>query len=374
MNFKDDNLLTGASKKSLSGKKTGAEAGRLLHEMPQKVLKAIEGYFRNPEQSPGSNILAATLLRMLSEYTGLPKSTIKTFAGRTTILDALANTFLRPHSKALIAGPIDNYFESRAENREAKIEYHYGPSPFSADPDGIVEKADESASIVYLANPNPLTGVVFSLEEIRFILENLPDKMVILDERYCEYHGFSSAELVRRHGNLIVIRSLLEGMAHEEYLCTYILSSPANLSDMVESNALHEPSDVSRIAAIAALKSLDFMLHQIDRISENMISLSTKLRRFGILCRLTPIDRLLVKLADPEKASDFLNSRDILAEDVSHYHQLEDYISLYVADDSYSESIIKALEEMPGSYLRRRSVGPAKITFHRHSEIDYGIF
>jgi len=122
------------------------------------------------------------------------------------------------------------------------------------------------------------------------------------------------------------------------------------------------------------LKSLDFMLRQIDRIRENMISLSTKLRRFGILCRLTPIDRLLVKLADPEKASDFLNSRDILTEDISHYHQLENYISLYVGDDSYSESILQAFEEMPESYLRTKSVGQSKITLHRHSETDYGIF
>ena len=374
MNLMDDRLLTGASEKSLYRKKARARTSRLLHEMPQQALKAIEGHFRNPEQSPSSKIMAAALSGMLSEYTGLPESTIRIFAGRAAIFDAIVDTFLRPHNKALIAGPIDNYFEKQAENREAKIKCHYGPSPFSADPDGIVKEADENTAVVYLPNPNPLTGVVYSLEEIRFILEHLPDNMVVVDERYCEYHGFSSAELVRRHSNLIVIRSLLEGMIHEEYLCTYILSSPANLSDITECNALHGPSSVSQIAAIATLKSLDFMLRQIDRIRENMISLSTKLRRFGILCRLTPIDRLLVKLADPEKASDFLNSRDILTEDISHYHQLENYISLYVGDDSYSESILQAFEEMPESYLRTESVGQSKITLHRHSETDYGIF
>ena len=121
MNLMDDRLLTGASEKSLYRKKARARTSRLLHEMPQQALKAIEGHFRNPEQSPSSKIMAAALSGMLSEYTGLPESTIRIFAGRAAIFDAIVDTFLRPHNKALIAGPIDNYFEKQAENREAEI-------------------------------------------------------------------------------------------------------------------------------------------------------------------------------------------------------------------------------------------------------------
>ncbi len=192
--------------------------------------------------------------------------------------------------------------------------------------------------------------------------------MIALDESYYEYFGYTSAKLIRRHGNLVIIRSLFEGMIPDENNCSYILSSPANLSIINKNNNRHDSSDISRITAISLLKNLDRLRTQIEGIHENMISLLTKIRRLGLTCRPTPLDRLLVELSDPTAAAEYLNSNDIPTQDLSHYPQLENYISLFIGDDKHSELTMRAFEKMPVSFMRDKTAGQSRIVMNRPPE------
>ncbi len=168
MNFVDTYRPADVSERS-------PEANRLLHPLPRYILNAIDSHLKTPDFTPHSKTVAATLSSMLSAYTGLPKSTHRIFVGREAALDAAARICCRPHTNLLIAGPLDNHFETKSEIHDTGIIHHYSPSPFIADPDDIVEKADDSTAAIYLANPNPLTGTVYSTDEIKYLLEHLPD-------------------------------------------------------------------------------------------------------------------------------------------------------------------------------------------------------
>jgi len=348
--------------------------GRLAHAIPPEALKAIEKYLENPAGIDDSGRLKRTARALLSQYCRLPESTIRMFSDRAGIFQAILEVYGHDPTDILLATPVENHFINKDEYRESSVGNFYSWSPFFNDCKGLLVRAARNKGIVYLANPNPLTGSIYSTDEIRYLLERLRERMLIIDETYFEYYGDSCADLVRRFGNLIIIRSLVEGMMHEEYLCRYIITSPANLSELKDSRYVREPGTVSLAAMIEILRNLDFVKGQIEIIRENKISVEARLRRIGVICRQTPADRLLVEIESPGEAAEFLNSRGILAEDLSSHHQLENYLALIIGDDRYSNSIIEAFQTMPKVFLSKKMVNQPRMILCRSSEAANALY
>ena len=61
---------------------------------------------------------------------------------------------------------------------------------------------------VILPNPNAPTGELLSLDAIRILLSNNPDRVVVIDEAYIDFGGQSAAELVPSFDNLLVVQTL----------------------------------------------------------------------------------------------------------------------------------------------------------------------
>jgi histidinol-phosphate aminotransferase len=367
--YNDDNsYLTPESTPDYYKEARRSTLARPTHAVSPRVLSEIEKRLVAPkafETAPTSKYILETL----AMYNRLPRSTLRIFSSVSAALESVGETYLRPRDALLLSAPIDNYFAHICEQRDAQTRFYFGESPFDFDAAGLIKAARRNAKVVYLMNPNILTGATCGIDKIKAIADNLPDAMIVVDERYYEFFGVTAAQLARLCDNLIVVRSLFEGMAPAEYVAGYIISSPANLADIDELSRRCPPSEISVAAAAANLRELDFNASQIKIIRENTISVATKLRRFGLNVQTTPADRILIEIKNPDKCQEYLNERGIRARSLSDFPQLEGYISLFVDNDSYSESIIQAFEAMPQSIFRepdRRS----RITLYRSSEFQ----
>lgn len=84
----------------------------------------------------------------------------------------------------------------------------YKEVPLNEDFTIPVEQFFHAEGGVIFPNPNAPTSIGLGLEQIEKILQNNPDKVVIVDEAYIDFGGESAVPLIRRYDNLLVIQTL----------------------------------------------------------------------------------------------------------------------------------------------------------------------
>ncbi len=338
----------------------------------EKVLKAIRDAVKQDilGAAAGHN---SNILEELSRYIELPVENIQTFAGGDSALEAIVRSFLEPGMEAIIAGPTVSNIKIYADIFGVGLAMHYGPSPFSADPEGIAATLRETHRMVYIGNPNNPTGTVYTNAEIRYILDCAPtNTLVLIDETYCDSEDYSASELIRRYENLIVIKSFSNVYGLGGLPFGYILASPDNIKMIERLRTGRKSSALTLAAASAVLKDLEYINRRVEQLRDNMIFLSVRLRGLGISVRVTPSDFILIRVADPIAVQKALAREGINAADISHLRQLERYIKVPVRDDESSARLVEAFEKMSVEDYRVRYDQPAKVILRRTAEFNGG--
>ncbi|UCD17955.1 MAG: aminotransferase class I/II-fold pyridoxal phosphate-dependent enzyme, partial [Candidatus Zixiibacteriota bacterium] len=205
-------------------------------------------------------------------------------------------------------------------------------------------------------NPDDPTGRVYSVAEIRHILERVPRAILVVDESCCLGCDYSVSQLVREQGNLIVIRSFSNVMGLGGLPFGFLLTAPDNIGAVNRFQIGRKPPAITQAAAQAVLHDLEHIENRIAKVRENMTYLAVKLRSMGISARITPSDFILIRVAQPEQVLSFLSGRMIRGIDLSRFPKLDKYIKIPVRDDEYSFRVVDAFDKMPREAYLMRSV------------------
>lgn len=71
----------------------------------------------------------------------------------------------------------------------------------------------QPAGGVIIANPNAPTGIYLSLEQVEQLLQQHPDRVVVIDEAYIDFGGQSAVSLINRYANLVVCQTTSKSRA-----------------------------------------------------------------------------------------------------------------------------------------------------------------
>lgn len=241
-----------------------------------------------------------TLREHLAEYHGLTPAQLIVGNGANEVIAFVIKAFCQQGDNIVTADRTFAVYEWIA--RFSGLEARLAPlEDFGFAEDGMLALMDQRTKLVFVCNPNNPTGTWWDRERlIRFLEQVGPNRIVVLDEAYCEFmvqpdypDGIS---LLKRFPNLIVFRtfSKMYGLAG---LRIGYLAAAEQITAMVRKTAIvYSVNTLAQTAALAALGDQSFIRATRTMVQEGQQLLAACCRELNLPILQSDCNFAMIKL------------------------------------------------------------------------------
>lgn len=239
------------------------------------------------------------LNREIAKYCGISSSSVAIGAGADQLIDLLFRMFLTKRSDAVVVVsptfPMYPIFakQQRVVLKEVWLNPSTAADPFSLPVSKVKQdyKRQTNAKLLVIVSPNNPTGIQYPIEQLEEILEEVPDKPVLLDEAYLEYAKYDAAKrFLNSHKNLLVLRSFSKAFALASLRLGYVLSSDVDLIRRFN-ESFQYPYPVTGLSLSMGIELLGrkkIVLQWADKTKIFRDELISSLQKFAPVLRVIP--------------------------------------------------------------------------------------
>jgi histidinol-phosphate aminotransferase len=246
--------------------------------------------------------------------------------GSDEIISILATACARQDRRATLLAPEPGFVMFRRSAQFAGMDY-VGVAlnqDFSLDmPAMLAAIGEHKPSLVFLAYPNNPTGNLFDEADMVRIIEAVGEHgIVVVDEAYQPFAKKSFMDKLPQYPNLAVMRTLSKlGLAGIRL--GYLSAAPALLEQLDKVRPPYNVNVLTQAAAEFALDHLDVLDQQADALNEERTKLVQSLSALpGVTVFPSAANFLLVRVPDPDAATDKLRAERVLIKNLSKMHKL----------------------------------------------------
>jgi histidinol-phosphate/aromatic aminotransferase/cobyric acid decarboxylase-like protein len=312
------------------------------------------------------------LLERLGQRLGVDSSTVIPFTDHTDLMTALLGYVAGNQTQILVAGHASPDIAIAADRAGLEAIEVRGVSPFVSHPEDILEAIDSKQNIVYLANPNWVTGSNYSLQHLDLIARAVSDGHLILDEKYFDFYGISGLPLLDRYDHVIVIRSLTAGFSIGSDQSGCIAGSPRFVSSFKESFEWSRLTGTMFRILSTTLDNGKVATERLTELHDEALRIATTLTKLGVQNRITATDFLLLRVADPKRVGNYLASFGSPVENLDGYPDLENYMRYRIQSPLSNDNLLTAFKRMPREYYHLKDLDRRAVMFHRPKETAAG--
>jgi histidinol-phosphate aminotransferase len=322
-----------------------------------KVLQALQEIMATGALNFYPDVTATELRSKLSAYVGLDAEHIQVSNGSDEGLRLICDTFLNTGDVVLFRDPTYTQIEPFITGRGAGIMRFVGDTATSPNPERYREYlAKHRIGMVYIANPNNPTGVLYEEGFIRELCASHPTTLFVIDEAYGEFAQYTVCHLVREFRNLIVTRTFSKAFCMAGLRIGYMLADPVLLRHM---DLLRNGKDVNLLAQIAAAAALDdvpYMQSYVKEVITTRDWLFGQLRASGVEACNTRANFLLVRVPEVGRIEEELRKQKILVRDRSSLPQLADSFRVSIGTRKQMAQFLSAfLDVLAGARKEKTS-------------------
>ncbi len=251
------------------------DANESPFDFPENIREDIKEYIKSFNRYPNSNSI--NLKKELKKYTGLNEENILVGNGSDELINIIINTFLEKEDYVICHSPTFVMYSIYTKIAGGKYFEIGSDEDFNIDIDTLIETAKKKkAKIIFLTSPNNPTGNIIKKQEVIKVIENV-NGIVVVDEAYIEFGGESAMDEIKKHKNLIVLRTFSKafgsagirvgylGACEEVIHLLNVVRSPYNL------NSFSECMAVSLLKNEKIMKdNINFLIKERDRMYEAM--------------------------------------------------------------------------------------------------------
>ncbi len=290
----------------------------------------------------------AELSALIAPYCGVREQQLVIGAGADEILDVITKTFLDNGDPVVIPVPTYSMYAICARQLGATVRpVPLGPQ-FTLDPMAILAEA-EGAKLLFLCNPNSPTGNAADPALIEQIVAAAPC-MVVVDEAYAEFHGWSAIPLVASYPNLIVVRTMSKGFGLAGMRLGW---GVAQVEVAALLNRVRPPNSVSMVTArvaAAALRDLHGMREHVAAITAEREGFAEALEAAGAEVYPSATNFLLTRWPDIATAQAvylWLEEHGLVVRNFANHPLIPAHLRITVRNAAENKRLIETLRSRP---------------------------
>ncbi|MGH2979155.1 MAG: histidinol-phosphate transaminase [Solirubrobacterales bacterium] len=249
---------------------------------------------------------ARALRRALADRYDHPPAGIAVGNGSCEILLAAAEALLEPWSEIVYAWPSFSMYPHLAATTDARDVTVPLTDGYVHDLDAMAGAVTEQTRLLIVCNPNNPTGTHLPSDAVGELLERVPPHvLVILDEAYIEFQTVedpdASLELLRRFGNLVILRTFSKVYGLAGLRVGFALGSEEFKAAV---DRVRQPFSVNHLAQTAATEALRHQDDVARRVEWNVVErlwMEEELADLGVDVADSQANFCWVSLADQDE-------------------------------------------------------------------------
>lgn len=313
------------------------------------------GNFRRPlNRYP--EVRPQKLRKALADRFGCKDDELLVTRGSSEAIDLVIRTFCRAgKDSVLVTSPSFSMYWHYAEVQGANlIEVRtLAEDDFAIDVDAILAACDASTRLIFVCSPNNPTGTSLPRTELERLLEARGDaSAIVVDEAYIEFGDKASAmELLGRHRNLLVLRTLSKALGFAGARCGAV-AGPEDVIAIL--GAVQAPYALATPVVECVEDALqDDQLKLAEQAVREVVAerqrVATTLAHYDFVSKVWPSDAnfLLVRFRDAETVMRRCAEQNVL---LRHFGgTLNDCIRISIGSRDENDQLLRALDTLKGT-------------------------
>jgi histidinol-phosphate aminotransferase len=312
--------------------------------LPDKIRKEIGKAAQQALINRYPDPSAKKLKQAIARYWNIDPERMLLGNGSDELIQTVILVFGGP---VLVPTPSFAMYEITATALSQKVVTVPLTNEFDLDSDAVIKAAKRTkAKVIFLACPNNPTGNRFSDAAVRKVLEKT-NAVVVIDEAYFSFSGRTFQPFLKRHPNMIILRTLSKiGLAG---LRVGVLTASKEI--IGELNKIRLPYNIntlSQAAALVALKHASTLNTQISLlISERRKLYNALLRTPGVTPFPTETNFVLLWIEkDATKVFQALKKRGILVKNLDRTGPLKGCLRVTIGTPAENKEFLKTLKQI----------------------------
>ena len=315
-----------------------------------------------------NNVHLDQLTEDIAHKLSVDSSTIMPFVDYIDLVSNLLKLFGNPGSRLLTGGQVTPEVSQAADRSQIELEEKLSKSPFSSDPQAVIGGVTSNSDIIYIANPNRISGATYSLSDLKEIANSVPEGALIVDEHYFDYYGVTALPLIETYSNVIILRSFTAAFSINSADVGLVLASPSTIEKISEAHSGSVFSKALCRTIESVLTNEEAVASRMSEVRQESLRIAQALDGCGLFCRVTPTDFLLMRVADPTSFGNALAADKINIENLHGYPQMKNYVRYLLESPLNNDILIRVMQRMNPDYFRMRRPDNRSVKTHQAEE------
>jgi histidinol-phosphate aminotransferase len=270
--------------------------------------------------------------------------------------------------KVAYALPTYSLYDTLAAIQEARIDA-VPLEPGFAQP--LAALAAARATLTIVCNPNSPCGSLAAPAQLDNLAHALDGRLLAIDEAYVDFAACHALSLVKRHPNVVVLRSFSKSFSLAGMRLGLCFAQPPVIEQLLKVKDSYNLSSIAVSAGAAALADIGWMRRNVEQIKRVRAMTEKRLRQMGFEVPPSQANFVLARIQghDMGTLAAGLRRRGIL---VRHFPRsvFRDALRISIGTPTQMDALFKALEQLIRPVLAARGNGVRVKSKHRPGTIE----